>query len=91
MEETLKNIEIDLLSIFPQIQGTDSEGEEYDKIRDLWDFMFFGGRQRKRKGRKEKSTDDWYEKAYNYWEDSSNCPISDGMIHLLHRFLVIFL
>jgi len=69
------------------IEGTDSLETEYDSIEDLWKRELLPAARSKRSSRSSSSavasssTENggvaWYSKAYDYWENEANCPLSD--------------
>ncbi len=76
---TVKNIEEMLTATIGEISGTDTNDEVYSSIVDLWKTEL-----KRKKAKKEipvLNTNNevvWYSKAYDYWENEANCPLSDG-------------
>ncbi len=76
---TVHDIENMLTATFGEVSGTDTKDEVYSSITELWD------KELKRKKKSTKVTNDknevvWYSKAYDYWENEANCPLSDGIV-----------
>lgn len=83
-EELLPVIEQRLQTTFREISGTDNQGGDYSDVQDLWNYMFNKSPKKRKKGKASSSsvtnnsTNGWYEKAFDYWENPENCPVSDG-------------
>eukprot|EP01035_Chromulina_nebulosa_P029375 gene29375-38924_t len=61
------------------IEGTDSNDELYSTISELW-AVELKNSNNVRKGKIDQKVSEgslWYKKAYDFWEDPSNCPVSD--------------
>ena len=83
-EISIKALEQILISELGEISGTDSDDRIYDSIQDVWSFELNNGDKKKKKKNKSKDTsessdgsNEWYSTAFQYWEDESNCPLSD--------------
>ncbi len=71
-----------------KVAGTDTNGDDYDSIAELWDYVFHAQTSTQKNMKRRKKTKDivegdenanqWYSKAFEYWESSANCPIYDG-------------
>jgi hypothetical protein len=64
----IKEIENRLLPI-TEISGTDTDDRIYSDLKAMWKHELSSKRGEKEIG--------WYSKAYDYWENDQNCPISD--------------
>ena len=53
------------------VSGTDNEDRIYSNLMDMWVFEL------KLKNNQVSPESTWYSKAFEYWEDEANCPISD--------------
>jgi len=68
------------------IEGTDSKENDYDSIVDLWKRELVVARPKRGNPSSPTSSDaprvgggvNWYTKAFDYWENEANCPLSDG-------------
>lgn len=61
-----------------KIIGTDSNGGKYDNSIDtLWE-LFNSHSNKERNVDTNSKNDEWYMKAYDYWESSENCPVTDN-------------
>lgn len=76
MEGYLPQVESRLLKIGP-ISGTDSDDRLYDNLHDMWSFELQPNSVKRRKKKSDGTKSSWYSKAYDYWEDEKNCPLSD--------------
>mmetsp|Transcript_3993 Transcript_3993/g.5544 ORF Transcript_3993/g.5544 Transcript_3993/m.5544 type:complete len:302 (-) Transcript_3993:71-976(-) len=84
-ELTVEEVERQLLlECGGKIDGTDSNDALYSSISELWKVELSNTKekQKSKKMKGEKSTTNgndsrWYRKAYDFWEDPSNCPVSD--------------
>ena len=76
---THSDIEEMLLAVNGPIRGVDSDDNEYDSILALWNTQLHRAPIDNvfRVGGIENNVA-WYTKAFAYWEDEANCPISDG-------------
>lgn len=89
---TIEQIETLVVNKFKKISGSDSDGNEFKSMKTLYDHMFNIKSNKKRKSRADKAKEvetasqeeiknqEWYNKAFQYWEDEVNCPITDGKI-----------
>jgi hypothetical protein len=83
LQQYLTNI---LKTKFRAIHGTDTDGKEYKSLKLLYKHMFSTSNKRKMNAEaagitpSREKKDEWYEKAFNYWEDPQNCPVSDGKV-----------
>ena len=76
---TVKQIEEMLTATIGEISGTDTNDEVYSSIVDLWKTEL--KRKKAKKDIPVLNTNNevvWYSKAYDYWENEANCPLSDG-------------
>lgn len=66
-----------VLSKLGEISGTDTEDQDYDSIVELWDkqLKLKDALNRENQLKSDKLLD-WYKKAFDYWENEVNCPIS---------------
>lgn len=62
-------IESRLLCLVDEISGTDSDDRLYENISDMWDYEL--------NQTASTAENPWYSKAYDYWENETNCPITD--------------
>jgi hypothetical protein len=76
-KEVLERIESDLASVVPKIVGTDSNGNKYSGLIELWKLMSH------KTGKRDTENVDWYRKASEYFEDEQKCPKNDGNIFSL--------
>jgi len=89
---SIESIEALVVSKFKKISGSDSDGNEFKSMTALYDHMFnVKATTKKRKTRSDKGkdaeaankeevkNDEWYNKAFDYWESAANCPITDGI------------
>lgn len=79
---TIQQIEDLLTATVGEISGTDTKDEDYGSLADLWDREL----KRNKKSRKLTNSNNeivWYSKAYDYWENEANCPLSDGTVAIL--------
>ena len=96
MEGYLPQVESRLLKIGP-ISGTDSDDRLYDNLHDMWSFELQPNSVKRRKKKSDGTKSSWYSKAYDYWEDEKNCPLSDDgerandASNLLARFCLVSL
>ena len=71
MEELINTVQNLLIHRTGLISGTDSEDRIYNNLIDMWRFEL------KLENNQISPDSTWYSKAFEYWEDESNCPISD--------------
>jgi len=77
-----------LVAVVGTIRGSDTFDNTYNSILALWTKELKAPPLRKEASDSSASTNAedkaseviWYRKAFDYWENESNCPISDGMI-----------
>lgn len=85
---SVADIQTMLLATVGEISGTDSEDRMYDSLEGLWAFELDDGNKKKGKKRGGKAGKEqgkgkkggelaWYGDAFDYWEDESNCPVTD--------------
>lgn len=80
---THADLEEMLISTVGRIQGSDTDDNEYDSILKLWNKELKpskGKKSAKSEAEIRASESVWYSKAFNYWENEKNCPISDGKV-----------
>ena len=83
LQQYLTNV---LKTKFRTIHGTDTDGKEYKSLKLFYKHMFSTSNKGKMNVEAtgitpvQEKKDEWYEKAFNYWEDPQNCPISDGKV-----------
>lgn len=66
-------VENRLLDLLGEISGTDTDDRVYDSITDMWEFEL--------NSNSDNGQNPWYGKAYDYWENEANCPVSeDGVL-----------
>jgi hypothetical protein len=64
----VKEIENRLLPI-TEISGTDTDDRIYSDLKAMWKYEL--------SSKPGESEIRWYSKAYDYWENDENCPVSD--------------
>lgn len=74
-----------LISVVGTIRGSDTADNTYSSILALWSKELKPPTRSKKSSGASTAEDRaseivWYRKAFDYWEDESNCPISDGAI-----------
>lgn len=86
---TISDIERMLKAKVGVIEGTDSKENDYDSIEDLWKRELTTASTRKKRAAPHSSSASvseapsssgglkWYTKAFEYWENEANCPLSD--------------
>lgn len=80
----MQSIETELLLRCGEIEGTDSEDNEYSSVVVFWN------QERIKRGdslHKKDLSLDWYAKAYDYWESEEKCPVSDDGVLAGYGFL----
>jgi hypothetical protein len=80
---THSDVEEMLVSVIGDVQGMDTDDNEYDSILTLWQSELKSVPQQERgvsqTAAEEKAKESlWYNKAFDYWESETNCPITDG-------------
>ncbi|KAJ1426590.1 AdoMet dependent proline di-methyltransferase-domain-containing protein [Ochromonadaceae sp. CCMP2298] len=79
---THSDVEEMLVSVIGEVQGMDTDDNEYDSILTLWKSELKSVPQQERgvsqTAAEEKAKESlWYNKAFDYWESETNCPITD--------------
>jgi hypothetical protein len=59
-----------LLNALGEVSGIDSEGNLFSSVEELWRLEFFK--------KVTEQHNEWYDKGFQYWENETNCPISDN-------------
>ena len=82
-ELTHSDIEEMLLAVNGRIVGLDTDDNEYDSILPIWDkeltrTTLLDNKIPSSEAEKSASELVWYNKAFEYWESDTNCPITDG-------------
>ena len=72
---SIVEIEAMLIGIMGEISGTDSNDAIYTSITSLWKNEL---KLKKSKSSEEPGSIQWYQNAYNYWENEANCQLTDG-------------
>ena len=81
---THADVEEMLLAVNGEIQGLDTDDNEYDSILSLWNSELKPVRGKKKadaaitQAEQKANESEWYRKAFDYWESERNCPITDG-------------
>jgi hypothetical protein len=71
MEELINTVQNLLMQRTGDVSGTDSEDRIYDNLIDMWTFEL------KLENNQVSPDSTWYTKAFQYWEDEANCPVTD--------------
>lgn len=74
-----------LVAVLGTIRGSDTDDNSYNSILALWTKELKPPPLSKKASGASIAEDRaseivWYRKAFDYWEDESNCPISDGAV-----------
>jgi len=72
---TINDIETLLIATVGIIEGTDSDDGNYDSIKELWSKHCIVSNQNN--SMNILNNGEWYNNAFNYWENEINCPIND--------------
>jgi len=72
---TINDIESLLIATVGIIEGTDSDDGNYDSIKELWSKHCIVSNQNN--SMNILNNGEWYNNAFNYWENETNCPIND--------------
>lgn len=70
---TIHDIEVLLKGTVGVIEGTDTDDSNYDSIIELWSKQCILSD----KTSSISNNGEWYNNAYNYWENEANCPLDD--------------
>lgn len=77
-ELSFKDIETMLKNVLGSINGTDTNDRDYTSICELWGEQLTKPGLGEGESLHERGKDlNWYTHAYAYWEDETNCPVSD--------------
>lgn len=78
---THADVEEMLLAVNGKIIGLDTNDNEYDSILSLWNSELkpvSKAKEVKSHAEQRATESEWYNKAFDYWESDTNCPITDG-------------
>ena len=84
--QTFTHVDVEemLMAIYGEIKGLDTNDNEYDSILALWNSELKpvkAAKEIKSQAEEKANEVEWYNKAFDYWESETNCPITDGKVY----------